>query len=91
MDKFRGAHLDGLAVPGIERLVDHIDHAVRVMGADHVALGSDFDGIAVLPAPMNDVTSLPLLTRALEARGYSDSDVRKILGENFLRVLSSAR
>jgi len=56
-----------------------------------VALGSDFDGIAVLPAPMNDVTSLPLLTRALEARGYSDSDVRKILGENFLRVLSSAR
>ena len=91
VDKFRAAHLDGLVVPGIERLVDHIDHAVRVMGVDHVALGSDFDGIAVLPAPMNDVTSLPLLTRALEARGYSDSDVRKILGENFLRVLSSAR
>ncbi len=91
VDKFRAAHLDGLEVPGIERLVDHIDHAVRVMGVDHVALGSDFDGIAVLPAPMNDVTSLPLLTRALEARGYSDSDVRKILGENFLRVLSSAR
>ncbi len=91
VDKFRAAHLDGLEVPGIERLVDHIDHAVRVMGVDHVALGSDFDGIAVLPAPMNDVTSLPLLTRALEARGYGDSDVRKILGENFLRVLSSAR
>ncbi len=61
------------------------------MGVDHVALGSDFDGVAVLPAPMNDVTSLPLLARALEARGYSDSDVRQILGENFLRVLSSAR
>jgi len=91
VDKFRAAHLGGLAVPGIERLVDHIDHAVRVMGVDHVALGSDFDGIAVLPAPMNDVTSLPLLTRALAARGYGDSDVRKILGENFLRVLSSAR
>jgi len=78
-----------LAVPGIERLVAHIDHAVQVMGVDHVGLGSDFDGISVLPAPMKDVTSLPLVVAALRARGYSDDDVRKILGENFLRVLSA--
>lgn len=72
------------------RLTDgHIDHAVQVMGIDHVGLGSDFDGISVLPRPMKDATSLPELIRALEARGYSDSDVRKILGENFLRVLTA--
>src|SRR2546430_4947735 len=80
-----------LVVPGLERLVAHIDHAVQVMGVDHVGLGSDFDGISVLPAPMKDVTSLPLVVAALRARGYSDGDVRKILGENFLRVLSAPR
>jgi len=91
VDKFVGEHAAALAVPGIERLVEHIDHAVQVMGVDHVGLGSDFDGISVLPAPMKDATSLPLVTGALLARGYSDSDVRKILGENFLRVLTAAR
>jgi membrane dipeptidase len=60
------------------------------MGVDHVGLGSDFDGISVLPRPMKDATSLPLLVAGLKARGYGDSDVRKILGENFLRVLSAA-
>ena len=93
IDKFRGAELDrsGMEVPGIDRLVDHIEHAVQVMGVDHVGLGSDFDGISVLPRPMKDATSLPLLVAALKARGYGDSDVRKILGENFLRLLSAAR
>lgn len=91
VDRFRSEHLGGLAVPTVERLVDHIDHAVQVMGVDHVGLGSDFDGISVLPKPMKDATSLPLLTAALRARGYSDGDVRKILGENFLRVLTAAR
>jgi membrane dipeptidase len=91
IDKLRATHLDGMDVPGIDRLVDHIDHAVQVMGVDHVGLGSDFDGISVLPRPMKDATSLPLLARALEARGCGDSDVGKILGENFLRLLSAAR
>jgi membrane dipeptidase len=91
VDKYVGQQAESLDVPGIERLVDHIVHAVQVMGIDHVALGSDFDGISVLPAPMKDVTSLPLVVRALEARGYPESDVRKILGENFLRVLSGSR
>jgi membrane dipeptidase len=61
------------------------------MGVGHVGLGSDFDGISVLPRPMKDATSLPLIAQGLTARGYSDSDVRKILGENFLRLLSAAR
>jgi len=91
IDKFRGQHLAGLDIPDIGRLLDHIDHAVQVMGVDHVGLGSDFDGISVLPRPMKDATSLPLIAEGLRARGYSDSDVRKILGENFLRLLSAAR
>ena len=90
IDKVRGAHLDGLDVPGIDRLIDHVEHAVQVMGVDHVGLGSDFDGISVLPRPMQDASSLPLIVAALKARGYSDSDARKILGENFLRLLSAA-
>ncbi len=91
IDKFRGAHLQGLDIPDVSRLLDHIDHAVQVMGIDHVGLGSDFDGISVLPRPMKDATSLPLLVAGLRARDYSDSDVRNILGENFLRLLSAAR
>ena len=91
IDRLRVEHLEGMDVPGIDRLVDHFDHAVQVMGIDHVGVGSDFDGICVLPRPMKDATSLPLLARALEARGYGDSDVDKILGENFLRLLSAAR
>jgi membrane dipeptidase len=90
IDKFRGQHLTDLDIPDIGRLLDHIDHAVQVMGVDHVGLGSDFDGISVLPKPMQDASSLPLLVAALRARHYSDSDVRKILGENFLRLLSAA-
>jgi membrane dipeptidase len=92
VDKYVGEQVAAqLQVPGLDRLLDHIDHAVQVMGVDHVGLGSDFDGISALPTPMKDVTSLPLLVAGLRARGYSDSDVRKILGENFLRVLSAPR
>jgi len=91
VDKFVGDKAESLGVPGLDRLVDHIDHAVQVMGIDHVGLGSDFDGISVLPAPMKDATSLPLLVAALRARGYADGDVAKILGENFLRLLSALR
>ena len=88
-NQFLAAHMDSLDVPGVDRLVDHIEHAVQVMGVDHVGLGSDFDGVSVLPRPMKDVTSLPLVVAALRARGYSDGDVSKILGENFLRLLAS--
>jgi membrane dipeptidase len=91
IDKFRGQHLQDLDIPDLGRLLDHIDHAVQVMGIDHVALGSDFDGISVLPRPMKDATSLPILVAGLSSRGYSDSDVRNIVGENFLRLLNAAR
>jgi len=71
-------------------IVEHIDHAVKVGGIDHVGLGSDFDG-AVMPLGMEDVTHLPQITDALLKKGYSESDIRKILGENTLRVLSEAQ
>ncbi len=70
-------------------IVDHIDHAVKIAGIDHVGLGSDFDG-AVMPLGMQDVTHLPQITGALLKKGYSESDIRKILGENTLRLLSDA-
>jgi membrane dipeptidase len=69
-----------------ERIVDHIDHAVKLVGADHVGLGSDFDG-ANMPEGMEDCSKLPKLTEALLRKGYSESDIRKILGENTLRVM----
>ena len=72
-----------------ERIVEHIDHAVKLVGADHVGLGSDFDG-ANMPDGMEDCSKLPKITEALLRKGYSDSDVRKILGENTLRVLAEA-
>ena len=71
-----------------EKIVEHIDHAVKLVGADHVGLGSDFDG-AVMPAGMEDCTMLPKITAALFAKGYSEKDVRRILGENVLRVMEA--
>jgi len=70
-------------------ILDHIDHAVKIAGIDHVGLGSDFDG-AVMPLGMQDVTHLPQITDALLKKGYSESDIRKILGENTLRLLTQA-
>jgi len=72
-----------------ERIIDHIDHAVKLVGADHVGLGSDFDG-ANMPDGMEDCTKLPKITEALMRKGYSDADIRKILGENTLRVMAEA-
>ena len=72
-----------------ERIVEHIDHAVKLVGPDHVGLGSDFDG-ASMPDGMDDVTHLPQITDALLKKGYSEADIRKILGENTLRVLAAA-
>ena len=71
-------------------IVEHIDHAVKIAGPDHVGLGSDFDG-AVMPMGMQDVTHIPQITDALLKKGYTESDMRKILGENTLRVLSEVQ
>jgi membrane dipeptidase len=78
-----------LPVVSWERIVDHIDHAVKLVGADHVGLGSDFDG-ASMPQGLEDVSKLPKITEALLRKGYSDDDIRKILGENTLRILAQA-
>ncbi|CUU00511.1 membrane dipeptidase [Candidatus Thermokryptus mobilis] len=72
--------------PPLDVLIDHIDYIVKLVGVDHVGLGSDFDGISVTPLEMDDVTFLPNITRKLFERGYSPEDVKKILGGNFLRV-----
>lgn len=69
-----------------ELLVDHIEHVVRVAGVDHVGLGSDFDGTLFLPERMKDVSQFPNITIELLRRGHSEEDIRKILGENALRV-----
>src|SRR6267154_1703642 len=69
------------------KIIEHLDHAVKLVGADHVGLGSDFDG-ANMPYGMEDATMIPKITQALLQEGYSESDIRKILGENTLRVMS---
>ncbi|HZH31721.1 MAG TPA: membrane dipeptidase [Pyrinomonadaceae bacterium] len=71
-------------------LVDHFDHVAKVAGIDHVGIGSDFDGVPYLPEGMKDVAQLPNLTYELLRRGYSEGDVRKVLGENFLRAFAQA-
>jgi membrane dipeptidase len=73
------------------RIVDHIDHMVKVAGIDHVGIGSDFDGISGnAPVGMEDVSKLPSIRAELARRGYSESDIRKIMGENFMRVFTEA-
>jgi len=67
-------------------IVDHIDHAVKVAGIDHVGIGSDFDG-AEMPFGMEDASRLPRITEALLQRGYSETDIEKILGGNALRLM----
>ncbi len=71
------------------KIIEHIDHAVKVAGVDHVGLGSDFDG-ATMPEGMEDVSKLPKITEALLLAGYSEKDVAKILGGNLLRVMEQA-
>jgi membrane dipeptidase len=72
--------------PPFESLIDQIDHVAKVAGIDHVGLGSDFDGITSLPQGIDSVADLPKITEALVARGYSEQDMKKLLGENLLRA-----
>jgi membrane dipeptidase len=71
----------------VSRIVDHIDHIVKLVGIDHVGIGSDFDGVQATPADLSTVADLPNLTRELLKRGYSENDIDKILGGNMLRVM----
>jgi membrane dipeptidase len=74
----------------ISKLIDHIDHIVKVAGIDHVGLGPDFDGANDFPEGARDVSMLPNITYELLKRGYTEPQIRKILGENFLRVFAQA-
>lgn len=76
-----------IPLPSYTVIADHIDHAVKVGGIDHVGLGSDFDGIDATPRGMEDVSKIPSLVRELARRGYSEADLEKILGGNVLRVM----
>ena len=71
-------------------LLDHFDHAIEVAGPDHVGIGGDWDGVPSLPVGMEEISKLPSLTEGLLARGHSPETVRKVLGENVLRVLEEA-
>ena len=71
----------------VEDVADHIDHAVKIAGIDHVGIGSDFDGVSGPPNGLDDVSRMPALIAVLLERGYSDRDLKKILGENTLRVI----
>jgi membrane dipeptidase len=72
------------------RIVDHIDHIKKIAGIDHVGLGSDYDGVPFLPAGMNGAEDLPLVTYEMLKRGYTEQEIRKVLGENFLRAFAQA-
>jgi len=74
----------------ISKLIDHIDHIVKIAGIDHVGIGADFDGANDMPEGAQDVSMLPNITYELLKRGYSERDIRKILGENLLRVMAEA-
>lgn len=77
------------ARPPLSMLLDHLDYIVQLAGIDHVGLGSDFDGISFAPRELNGVEDFPLITKALLERGYSKKQIRKILGENFIRVFKA--
>ena len=88
-DRITREYVEQGKLPRVEsaKIIEHVEHAVKVAGVDHVGLGSDFDG-ANMPYGMEDASKLPRITEALLQRGYPEGDVKKILGENTLRVMS---
>jgi membrane dipeptidase len=88
-DKITREYVQQGKLPRVDwtKIIEHIDHAVKIAGVDHVGLGSDFDG-ANMPFGMEDASKLPQITEALLQKGYSEGDVKKILGENTLRVMT---
>lgn len=72
--------------PSLDRIVDHIEYIIELVGPDHIGIGSDFDGIPAAPPGLEDVAKLPNLTIKMLERGFNEMTIRKILGENYLRV-----
>ena len=87
-DRWMQAH--PVARGTVEHVVDHVAYIAEVGGVDHVGLGSDFDGVPDLPEGLGDVAAYPAVTEALLRRGFADAEVRKILGQNFMRVFRRA-
>ena len=92
MQRWSDDHIRAGRLPQVswEKIIEHIDHAVRIAGADHVGVGSDFDG-ACMPLGMEDASKYPHITDGLVRLGYREADIRKILGENTMRVISDAQ
>jgi membrane dipeptidase len=77
-------------VASYTRIVDHIDHMKKIAGIDIVGIGSDYDGVPMLPTPMNGMEDLVLVTYEMLRRGYTETEIKKVLGENFLKAFSQA-
>jgi membrane dipeptidase len=88
LDAWTAAHPRPAAT--LSQVADHIEHVRKVAGVDHVGIGSDFDGIDYVPEGLEDVSSFPWLFAELVRRGWSDGDLRKLAGENLLRVLKQS-
>jgi membrane dipeptidase len=88
LDQWTAAHPRPDAT--LAQVADHIDHVRKLAGADHVGIGSDFDGIDYTPKGLEDVSTFPALFAELVRRGWSDADLRKLAGENLMRVLRQA-
>jgi membrane dipeptidase len=86
IDRLNKEFLAAMPKVTMDKIIEHIDHAVKIAGIDHVGLGSDFDG-ATMPEGMEDVSKLPKITDALLKKGYAEKDIEKILGGNLLRVM----
>ncbi len=82
--------LNEYPAPSVQKVIEHIDHAVEIAGAEHVGLGSDFDGIDIAPEGLRDISAYPTIITALRNRGYSESEIEGIMGGNMLRILRLA-
>jgi membrane dipeptidase len=88
MERWRAENPEPRAT--LAQVADHIDHVRKVAGIDHIGLGGDFDGITTVIEGLEDVSKYPALTAELLRRGYTDQDIKKILGQNILRVMRAA-
>ena len=87
-DTFRLEDMFTAEIPSYKRIADHIDHVVKLVGIDHVGIGTDFDGIDVGPSGLENISMIHVLFDELRARGYSESDLDKIASENFFNAFS---
>ena len=92
-EKMRAAleAMNAVPRPSYKKIVDHIDHVVKLVGVKHVGLGSDFDGIEVCPDALEDISRMQKIIIELRKRGYTEYEIRHIAGGNFLRVMEQVQ